>query len=570
MGLLDFLNKNKTADKYQEGFVAGVKQGELQAEQNVLEIAKRVAMDPMVQWTPSKKKPPFPLYPFDNPSVYHVPSNPGYRPHQTSTVAQLREFARVCDVLRACINHLCAEVSQQRFDIVPRDKSDDSKEIRSLIQKAKGEFERKGRIGLPGESITTFERKVLEDVLILGNCAIYKKRDKAGRLMRAVAIDAGTIRPNVTAYGWLDDEVAYEQWVLGTKVAEFKGASYEEAKEVKKFEFAQDEMIYTGIFPSTNSPYFQSPIEWLVEVLGAWLLADAWNRAWLSKGRTPGMIITVPEDWTPEDIYQQMEYLERAFTTVEERQGLPLMLAGQIHTNASNRKDQDFGEYNQLLISRTCAIMGVQPSSIGFSEGQYKSAVETASSTTKRIGVASLLKLRKEIYDELLDDMGFPELEISEPKSSEESALDTINRLVTMTGVPIATINEARREIGLHPIAGDMYDEILINNQAVAGGGQPNQVKGGISPTPETAKPSTKKQTPSVRTQDAVNDLLKWEKKSTKRFKEGRHASTSFDSPHLEPDVCDFVTDGLKRASSLEDIQSLFRQIKLEHETKSN
>jgi hypothetical protein len=181
----------------------------------------------------------------------------------------------------------------------------------------------------------------------------------------------------------------------------------------------------------------------------------------------------VPDTWTPDQIRQYQSYFEAMLNgNIENRQRakfLPGVLSNQ---KSLGRKDQDFAQFDLWLVRRTCAIFGVQLASLGFAGEQYKVSQEDAFSATTRLGVASLLAIRKELYDEALEDLGFGDLEINDRESAEETPLEQTQRLVVACGGPYLTINEARKAEGVEAVAGG--DVVLVQTTVgPLGGGSP-------------------------------------------------------------------------------------------------
>jgi len=384
---------------------------------------------PQLTWGKS----PHAAYQWDNPYQYTVPQSPRRRPGSLVDVTTLRYLAETYDVLRACIEHLKREVASVPLEIVPKD---GAKVSDRRLKQAREWFSADGGLGGRGKYRTAFEKEMIEDVLVVGACAVYTP----GPLVsEALILDAATIRPVVDGFGWDVEDRPYEQWIQGMAAASF----------------TRDELRYDGLYPRSWTPYFASPIEWILKTIIAAGKADDWNLAWLTDGNTAAQMLAMPESWTPGQIQEFWQYWDQVLSgNSNERQKTKFVPGGTSKVGDHSRKDQDFGEYELWLLRRTCSIMGVQPSSIGFAGEQYKVSQEGSNKQTSAFGAGQLLEFRKSLYDWLLVRLGYPDLEATNVVSTEEGAGERTDRLTKAAGGPYLTVNEARAEEGREPIEG--------------------------------------------------------------------------------------------------------------------
>lgn len=392
------------------------------------------------QSLPGASGPYAPLYAFDNPIWYSTPQPPQRRPGSVVTLQTLRQMAEQYDVLRACIQHLKRELAAVPIDI---DARPGQRAKRSRVEAARSFFATPGGLGGAGRRRSHFESEIVEDLSIVGAAAVYYQRSDVGRsprLREAIAIDAATIRPRVDAFGWPGPtEEVYEQWIWGMKVAGF----------------TREALSYDGLYPRSYTPYFASPVEWLVNAVNAALRADDWNRRWLTDGNMPGAVWATPESWTPRMIEEYAAYWEAALAgDSTARQRLRIVPAGVQEVVGHSRKDQDFQEFEMWLLRRTCGLMGVQPASIGFTGEQYKVTQQESMESTSAFGAGVLLEFRKALYDDILERLGFGELCCLNREIREEKAAARAQRNQMLVSSGIKTINEARKEEGLPEVAG--------------------------------------------------------------------------------------------------------------------
>lgn len=468
-----------------------------------------------------------PTYRWDNPWRYASPHSTKRKPEAIAPLELLRNFARTYDVLRSCINHLKREVRAVPFEIVSKDPNKTVPEER--IKKAKEFFGRKG--GLGGLQIRTrhFENAIFEDVMVIGAYAVFLWKKRNGTIHEAVALDASTIRPKVDVFGWQDPSEAFEQQILG----------------VPYRTFAKDELLYDGLDPVTYSPYFVSPVEYLLGVIMSALSADNWNRAWLTDGNTPDALISVPETWTPEQVIAYQEYFDAILSgNSSERRKTRIVPNGTKSVVSQTRHEADFQEFETWLMRRTCSIMGVAPASIGYAGDQYKESQGESMRSTSVFGAGALLELRKDLYDDLLEMNGFADLEIRDVMAREEDPTVKADRLVKTSGGAFKTINEARSEEGLDPIEGG--DVIRGLND---------------SPEEEDADPFEPDDDEDEEEDDEqrIEDLAKWERKALKRLREGKGAQCEFRSDFLDEVELRSIFDALGGCEAADEVATLFR-----------
>ena len=385
-------------------------------------------------------------YHWNNPYRWSVLASPEYRPDSRITVQMLRNIADNYDVLRSCINHIKREVFAVPLKVVPKNDKDDSEETQEQIKFAEDFFEKKGGLGGRGRRRSHFESCIIEDLCVVGASAILYWPNRGGGVYEVLDIDAGTIRPRVDTYGWPGpNDIWYEQWVYGVITAEFY----------------LEQMTYDGLYPRTYTPYFASPVEWLVNVVNSALRADQWNRDWLTDGNIPQALIGTPDTWTPAEIMEFAAYFD-AMMDQKQRQKAKFVPGGMKVMDVPTRNDQQFQEFELWLLRRTCAMMGVQPASIGFAGEQYKVSQEESMASTTFFGVGAVLEFRAANYDDMLERMGLDRIHVNNVTAIEEKAKERAERNQILVGVPVKSINESRQEEGLDPVEGG--DNILVPN----------------------------------------------------------------------------------------------------------
>jgi phage portal protein BeeE len=371
---------------------------------------------------------------------YNVLTNPRRPPRSVLSIDQLKAFADNCDVLRSCILHLTREVWATKAAFSARDSEMDKAQAKAMIAKANEFFsDFGGPSGLGGMNRWRmhFEYEVVESLCVTGAAAVYLNRSVGGQLLSAECIEAATIRPVIDAYGY-SAETPYEQWLMGVPCRKFKA----------------DELLYVGLFSQTNSPFFKSPIEWILMPLLMSMKSDEWNRSLLTDGETLRDIITVPESWTPQIIGA---WLEMMTAVRKQNPRAPMIMpGGSTRQGTRTTMDKEFADLDMWLLRRICSLFGVQPASIGYVGEQYKVSQDASMSQTTQYGAAVMIEFRNSLYNWLLIQLGLGELECgTKQDEATETPVEKADRLVKLTGgKAILTVNEARSQEGLEPIEG--------------------------------------------------------------------------------------------------------------------
>ena len=388
------------------------------------------------------------IYKWDNPYNWSIPQPPTRRPGSSVSLMTLRALADNYDPLRAGIQHLKREVMAVPLQVVAKEEKDKSRKTKRAIADATEFITTIGGLGGIGVTRAEFESSLLDDLLIVGAAATYYHPTLDGGVFTVEAIDAATIRPRVDAYGWPGPgEYAYEQWVLGILIAGF----------------TREQMDFRGAPTNTRTytPYPASPVEWLINAINSAIRADDWNRQWLINGNTPADIIALPDDWSPQMVRDFADYWDSLLTgDSSARQKTKFVPGNATRMTSNGRKDQDFEVFELWLLRRICAVLGVQPASIGFAGEQYKVSQQDSMQSTSYFGAGVLLEWRKTFYDDLFRRMGIEGIEAQNISSREEDATERATRNFMLTGVPVKTINEARTDEGLDPIEGG--DVLLV------------------------------------------------------------------------------------------------------------
>lgn len=469
------------------------------------------------------------VYAFDTPFIYSQQHSSRVRPKSRIDLEQLRRVAGTYDVMRSCINHLKTEVQAVPISIVAKEAKDDSEATKRAIKDATAWLNsRAGGLGGFGVVRRHFEDQIFEDALVVGAFAAYIEVTRIGKPYQVVAVDSMTIKPKVDPYGWQHPNDAYEQWVQGMNV---------------RPSISMEELIYDGLYPVSYTPYYVSPVEWLIGVTLSALKADEWNRTWLTDGNTPDQLIAVPKEWTPAQLQEYAVYFDAMLAgEMSDRRKARLVPDGTKPVWTQSRKDADFQQFELWLMRRTCSIFGVQPASIGYAGEQYKVSQEESLTQTTQFGVGRLLAMRMDLYNELLERLGWGHLECKNVTEGEEEPAERADRLQKAVGGPWMTPNEARQAEGLDPIEG--------GDDLVGTASEDEFDEGAMLDDDEGADDGEQRS----------EDLRRWERKALSRMREQGSPCCEFASAWIDDIERIEIFESLSACSTAEEIRELFRR----------
>ena len=341
-------------------------------------------------------------YLWDYPFQFVAQMQAKKKPGEQLSADQMRTLARDCTTLRSVINYLKNQVSIVPLDIVPK-----FKQPSTGINEARYFFDIFGGLAGYGNRRSQLEERMLEDVLVVGYTAIYLKRDN-NKVVEAKALDAGTFRIRCNSKGQYDDP-PYEQVINGEK----------------RTLYNYNQIIYNGPFANSYRPDFMSPVSWVQMPADSLIKLREWNYYFLAWGSTPNKAITIPtKSGSIQEIEAFMEKIREMLSgSPEQRQRIiPFPEGTQILD--LGKTDMDFKEYEKALVREICAVYGVHPACIGMSgDTAYKESMEELIQSTARTGVGPLLEFRKSIYDRLLVELGYPNLEVVNLTDEEGQAI---------------------------------------------------------------------------------------------------------------------------------------------------
>lgn len=324
---------------------------------------------------------------FDFPSGYNIVARPDRDKRVSFRV--LRELIDHYDVARMAIGHRIDDVRSLDWRITPID---------TVTNDVSGAVDIATRIMRKPDGVhpfATWLAMYLEDVLRYDAGALWKKRDRAGRVMALKVVDGTTLAPLLDYYGDTPtgDAPAYVQYVNGTPWEWLKAA----------------DVVYQPFRPQPNSPYGFAPLEAVLLTANTDIRHQMHFLNYFTEGTIPGGFGQLPGDLsTPKAIQEFQEYYDALLYGEEAaKHQIRWVPAGTTFDWPKNEAFDD--KFPMYLMRKVCAAYHVTPNDMGFTDDVNRSSSEAQIDVQNRVGTKPLVMHVKGILDEFLQvDCGLP------------------------------------------------------------------------------------------------------------------------------------------------------------------
>lgn len=364
---------------------------------------------------------------------------PKVKPKEEGAINQqtLRDFSVSYPIARACIDHLKSSITQLHWDITTEDKEIEPElETVSLLK----QFFKKPNAY---DNVRTFLEQIIEDYLVLGSVAL-ERQYKGTDIVAYLPVDSSTILLKADSKGRLPlyPEIAFEQWVQGTKVCELT------TKDLK----------YCVKNSRTNSVYGLSPLESLIIQVKSALNGALYNYEFYESGNMPEGLLGVPESWDKKKIEEFQTYFDSLLSGDMSAQRRLKFVPGEIARNyvpIKKPNDLPFEKFEMWLLQQTCAMFGVQPQDIGFTADVNRSTAESQNDKSHERGKRPLADFIEETFTEIVqNDLKYPSycfkfIDIDPKDRREEAEIEKIRLESGVLSVDEVRINEGMKPIGL-------------------------------------------------------------------------------------------------------------------------
>ena len=345
--------------------------------------------------------PPMPVEPEAEPRLFQY--QPGTNlmmiprmGYNVLSFATLRAMGSACKEIRLNIEHIKRTMRGVDWDIVPNDKRKTVVGGKTYV--ATPETESVKKFFKRPDGINNFEawlNMVLEEVLVTDALTLWPVMER-GQLSAVELIDGTTIKPLVDMRGATPRPPmpAYLQIIWGTPQSSYPANT----------------LYYRPLNTSVNSPYGQSPIEWILASINTAIRKDLAAVGYYSEGNIPGAFYTVPESWTPEQIDTFQQYIDALMAGDAARFAKLLAVPGGTgsHVTQFQQNDPDNVTVNEYLMKVACWAYGNNPAEFGITGGDGlggKGFMEGSENAQQRSMIGPVSGFLESIFTEITHEL---------------------------------------------------------------------------------------------------------------------------------------------------------------------
>ena len=357
---------------------------------------------------------------------------PGLAPFQ-----QLRNLAASYDILRICVETRKQQLRGLRWDVVVRDPGRNrGSDFSAEIDRAVAFFSHPdGRM-----SFSAWLNAALEDALVIDALAIYKRRDRRGRLLALELIDGATIKPLIDEYGRppAPPASAYQQFAYGFAWSNFSAS----------------ELLYRPYNPRTFINYGLSPVEQLLVTINIALARQITAVNHYKEGNTPAGFGEVPKDWTTAMIREFEEIFNGLLAGDYAARSRIKMVPSGFNFKPWIDSSTTFNPtYDEYLARVVCAAFGVPPTQ--FIRSFNRATAEAVDEASTVAGFDPLKEFVERLMDEILvapDGLSMPHLRFTFTTDKRKNEELELRKNIEYLKAGVLSIDDVLVRLGMEPI----------------------------------------------------------------------------------------------------------------------
>lgn len=310
---------------------------------------------------------------FDFPSAFNTNASPKFGEGIPYTT--LRTFSRVYDLQRMVIEKCKDRICRLEWNIVPKDSK----------KKPDARCDMLNEFFLSPDKEHTWAawlRMLLEDLYVLDAPTLYPRKARDGSLYALEPMDGATIKRVLDDFGRtpMPPYPAYQQKLKG----------------VAALNYTREELLWSPRNPSTDRVYGYSPVEQVIITVNIALRRQAHQLQYYTDGSTPDLILSLPADWTVDQLKAFEEYWNsKLLGNTAARRGTKFVFDGTttVDTKAAALVDK----MDEWLARVICFCFGV--SSQPFVAQVNRSVAESAAEQAKEDGDGPIMDWVRDMVD---------------------------------------------------------------------------------------------------------------------------------------------------------------------------
>jgi 8-oxo-dGTP pyrophosphatase MutT (NUDIX family) len=301
----------------------------------------------------------------------------------------LRQITAMYDVARMCIAHRIDSFRSFDHAIVPADGESGDLTL-ALDAAVKAMAKPDGR-----RPYHSWIAMYLEDLFRYDAATLFRRRDRAGRVIGMEVVDGSSIAPLLDEYGRLPEvpAPAYVQYANGMP-----------------WDWLTDnDLVYLPFRPQPDSPYGLAPMETILLNANTDLRMAQHLLEEYTEGSIPGAVAEAPEDQSQPAQLQELQDAWDAKVEADQAQKVKVRwipFGSNFHELRDGKYDNELG---LALMRKTCAAYSVVPQDLGLTLDVNRANGETQMDIQERIADRPLAQHIDGILTAYLqDDLGLP------------------------------------------------------------------------------------------------------------------------------------------------------------------
>ncbi len=309
--------------------------------------------------------------------------------HDRIPFETLNQIIQGYDVAQICIRYIINDMVSFRPLFLPMDNYEGN--AKSEIAEAKKFFHKPDGVNL----FHAWLSKWMWDVFRFDAGALYKQRNKAGKLISLKVIDGTTIAPVVDYFGDqpVGDAPAYQQFIMGVPWDWIRA----------------EDLVYQPKWPVSQSPYGMPPIESVLINANTDVRLQMYFLQFFTAGTVPEAFITAPSDMSdPDSLRNLQEYFDAMlYGNQEGRRGLKFLPSdSKLQPYKPTEFDPGVAEY---VLRRTVAAFNLVPHNLGFTTDVNRASGDTQMDVQDRISsTPNVIHFTAIINDILQNELELP------------------------------------------------------------------------------------------------------------------------------------------------------------------
>lgn len=384
---------------------------------------------------------------FDYPVGYNL--NQRLRSYEPVNFEDLRALADNCDILRSVIETRKDQMESLDWVIRPRLTDKKSQEVteqqKRMIDEIAAFLQSPDKIS----TWSQWQRQLLEDRFVIDAAALYKRRDRGGKLYALEVVDGATLKPLIDETGRtpIAPEPAFQQILHG----------------VPAVNYSREEILYLVRNPRSWKVYGFSEVEQIISTVNIAIRRAMHQLEYYREGSQPDAFMSLPKEWTGEQIATFDTWWQSVNSgNLAARRRLKFVPGDAKYQEAKQPPLKDL--YDEWLARIICFTFSISPEP--FVQHTNKGTAETANDRATKEGLQPLKRWFKGFLDRVIaEDFAAPDLEFAWKEDQEQDPKQAADIMIGKVKAAIISVDEAREADGKDPLGGAYAKPMLATGQ---------------------------------------------------------------------------------------------------------